>query len=283
MKLEDHIYNWDNIVIGGNVQSLLYAISENYPLIFVKSSPPFRFDLVSPDLDLTKLGFKRDKEVSLLEVWETLFFYAGLSGLCPLSSNAESIRVKNENLIITTKNQRVIKAKFNKLIVFEDTQIKNLPNVTKVEKKENKVIDWFNVRYGCRHTWDLLYGDNNFINRIYFYPTDRSDNKTLKDAVAVSLLTDEQLKDIDHSEYMARFKVEDMMKKAGIKGPINGYKDGKPIYLNIKTEHADREIIVNQIRHYKPDSKYEFRHDSLEDLISSFKVPNSMKKLFRSQ
>jgi hypothetical protein len=282
MKLEDHIYKWDRVVIGGNIQSLLYAISKNYPLIFVKPSPPFRFDVVDTSLDLTKLGFKQDKEVSQLEVWETLFFYAGLSGLCPLSSNAESIRIKNQNLVITTKNQRVIKVNFKKLIIFDDTQLKNLPDVVKVEKRKNKVIDWFNVRCGCRHTWDLLYGDGDFINCIYFYPTDRSDNKTLKDATAVSFLDDEELKDIDYSEYMARFKVEDMMKKAGIKGPVNGYRNGKPIYLNIKTEHADREIITNQVRHYKPDSKYEFRYDSFEDSINNFETPDSMRKLFRS-
>ena len=175
------------------------------------------------------------------------------------------------------------KAKFKKLVVFDDTQIKTLPNVKKEEHRPVKVVDWFNVRYGCRHSWDFLCGNDDFINYIYFYPTDRSDNKTLKDAVAVSLLTDKQLEDMDYSEYMARFKVEDMMKKASIKGPINGYRNGKPVYLNVKVEHADREIIKQHKRYYELDPKYEFRHDSIEDIIKAFETPDGMKKLYRTQ
>ena len=281
MKLEDHVYDWDNIVIGGDLRSLLYAAANRYIIIFTEPEPPFRFDIFKSQIDVTKLGFPKDTDVSHLEAWERMFFYVGLEGLCPLSSNVENIRVKSNSIVVTTENQRVIKARFKKLIVFDDKQIKGLPDIKKVEKKENKVIDWFNVRYGCRHTWDLLYGDNNFINRIYFYPTDRSDNKTLKDAVAVSLLTDEQLKDIDHSEYMARFKVEDMMKKAGIKGPSNGFRDGKRVYLNVKVEHADREVIKTNKRYYKRDPRYEFRYDTLDETIRNFQAPDTMKKLFR--
>ena len=283
MKLEDHVYDWDNIVVGGDLRSLLYAVENNHTLIFTRPVPPFRFDTLSQDIDVTKLGFRKGSQISDLEAWERAFLYVGLIGLCPLSSRAENIRVKGHSLVITTKNQRVIKAKFKKLIIFDDTQLKNLPDVRKQEKEHNKVIDWFNVRYGCRHNWEYLYGDDEFISSIHFYPTDRSDNKTLKDAVTISLLSDEQLEDIDFSEYMAKFKVEDMMKQAGIKGPINGYKQGKPIYRNIKIEHADREVVRSTKRYYKADPRYNFRYDSLEDIFNNFQTPDAMKKLFRIQ
>ncbi len=281
MKLEDHIYDWGEIVIGGDLRSILFALNNNCILIFTNPTPPFRFDIFDADIDLTKLGFQKDTEVTHLEAWERMFFYAGLMGLIPLSSRAENIRVKGQNLVITTINQRVIKAKFKKLIVFDDTQIKSLPVMKKEEKGPNVVVDWFNVRYGCRHRWDCLYDSDKFVSRIHFYPTDRSDNKTLKDAVAISSLTDKQLSDIDYSEYMARFKVEDMMKKASIKGPINGYRNGKAIYRNVKVEHTDREVFKSNKRFYKADPKYQFRYDSLEEIIQSFETPERMKKLFR--
>ena len=182
-------------------------------------------------------------------------------------------------LIITTEHQRVIKARFNKLLIFEDQQLQTLPDLERKEQLGNDVFDWFNVRYGCRHDVDTLHGDDNFISRIHFYPTDRSDNKTLKDAVAVSRLKDAQLQDLDYSEYMARFKVEHMMKEAGIKGPINGYKNKKPIYLGLKTEHAERQVVSRVKRFYKPDPRYEFRYETLEDILSKIELSSYTQKM----
>ena len=281
MRLEDHIYKWDRVVVGSDLRSLLYSAAHNIPVIFKEVNAPFRFDTIPDGVDLAKIGL-RDKEIKYqLELWEKIFFVVGLSGLSPMSSNAQSIRVKDKMLVIATKNSRVVKAEFNKLIVFEDTQLQTLPNITREERLENKVIDWFNIRYGCSHSWEFLCGDDNFVNRIYFYPTDRSDNKTLKDAVSISYLTDEQVKDLDFSEYLARFKLEHMMKTAGIKGPINGYRNKKPIYLGIKAEHAEREVISCSKRFYEQDDRYEFIYDSLEDLMEGFELSGYTDKLIK--
>ena len=281
MKLEDHIYKWDRVVIGSDLRSLLYSVAHNTPVIFKETNAPFRFDTIPDSIDLAKIGI-RDKNIKYqLELWEKIFFVVGLSGLSPMSSNAQSIRVKDKTLVIATKNSRVVKAEFDKLIVFEDTQLQTLPNIVGEERLDNKVIDWFNIRYGCRHNQDFLCGDDNFVNHIYFYPTDRSDNKSLKDAVSVSYLSDEQVKDLDFSEYLARFKLEDMMKSAGIKGPINGYRNKKPVYLGIKAEHAEREIISRSKRFYEADDRYEFVYDSLEHLIKGLELSGYTDKLIK--
>ena len=204
---------------------------------------------------------------------------AGLAGLTPMSANAESIRIKDDLLVITTKNLRSIKARFSKLLVFEPEQIKTLPEVLQTNKKQNKVIDWFNVRYGCRHDIEHILFEDNFIKELYFYPTDRSDNKTLKDAVAVSFLNDKQVKNFDFSEVMARHKVENLMKIAGIKGPINGYRNDQPIYLSIKIEHAEREVVPNVERVFAEDPKFEFLNLTIHDLLKDFTPPPYMKKI----
>ena len=279
MKLQKHIYEWDKVVVGGDLRSLIFAATHNCPVVFVNPKPPFRFDKIEYIPNLSKFGFPQGEEVFELELWERMFFILGFAGLCPLSSRAQSIRVKEDTLIITTENMRVIKAKFNKLIVFEDEHLQTLPEIRRRESLENLVFDWFNVRYGCRHEVNVLHGDDNFISRVHFYPTDRSDNKTLKDAVAVSYLEDNHLKDLDFSEYMARFKVEDKMRKAGIRGPINGYRNKEPVHLGIKIEHAERQVIPREKRFYEPDPRYEFRYDTLKDILCKTEISGYVEKV----
>lgn len=279
MKLQKHVYEWDRVVIGGDLRSLLFAATHDYPVIFTSPNPPFRFNTITPHPSLSNFGFTEKGLVSELELWEKMFFILGLSGLCPLSSRARSIRVKENTLIITTENLRVVKATFNKLIVFEDTHLQGLPEVVREEHANNVVFDWFDVRYGCRHKLNAIKGADQFISRIHFYPTGRSDNKSLKDAVSVSHLSNEQLKNLDFSEYMARFKVEHIMKEAGIKGPINGYRNKKPIFLNIKLEHAERQVVPMGKRIYKRDRRYEFRYDTIEDLLHKINLFGYAKKL----
>jgi len=279
MKLEKHIYEWDKIVIGGDLRSLLFAATHNYPVIFVNPNPPFRFDMVSEKLDFSSFGVKRAPNTPQLELWEKMLLLCGLSGLLPLSSRANSIRAKENLLVITTENLRVIKAKFKKLIIFEPDQIQSLPDTHKEEKGPNRVIDWFNVRLGCHHDIEYISFKENFIKEIYFYPTDRSDNKTLKDAVSVSYLTDKQIDNFDFSEVMSRFKVEHLMKQAGIRGPINGYRNGNPILLPLKVEHAERQIIPNIKRVFEHDDRFEFVDLDLAMILKSSKVAPYIKKL----
>ena len=283
MELSRHVYQWDRVVVGGDLRSLLYAISHNCPVIFTKPNPPFQFDVFEEELNFSRFGFSDDSEPSQLELWERLMFLCGLLGLLPLSASAQSIRIKDDLLIVTTENLRVVKAEFNKLLVFEPSQIKSLPEVIKTEKQPNKVIDWFNVRYGCRHDIDHILFEDNFIKELYFYPTDRSDNKTLKDAVAISYLKEGQVEGFDFSEVMARHKVEHLMKEAGIKGPINGYRNEKPIYLSIKTEHAERQIIPNAKRIFRKDDRFEFMDLGIAEILGQFSPHPYIDKLVSSQ
>ena len=279
MGLSRHVYQWDKVVIGSDICSLLYSIVHRLPVIFVKPKPPFRLDFCKENIDLTPFGFSQNHTPSQLELWQRLVFICGLLGLTPMSSNAETIRVKDDLLIITTNNLRVIKASFNKLLVFDPEQIKTLPEVLKTKKEPNRVIDWFNVRYGCLHELEHLSFDNEFVKELYFYPTDRSDNKKLKDAVAVSYLTDKQLKDFDFSEVMARHKVEHLMKEAGIKGPINGYKNDMPVYLSLKIEHAERQVTPNVQKTFMKDEKFKFLNLSLEEILKDFNDSSYVSRL----
>ena len=233
-ELEKHIYFYDTVVIGGNLPAFLYAYTNSLPIIFVDSKPPFEFDEVD-SLDFEELGLQYSynegrkyseryggKEKRHLRLWERIGFLLGVAGLMPLSNFAESIRIQDNQLKIATERQRTTKINFNKLVIFDDEKVSGLTTTTKQEKGKNRVIDWFNVRSGCNHDVDHLVDTDDFINKIIFYPTKRSENKNLKDLYAESYLTDEQLKDFDYSETMARFKILKMMKAAGMRGERNG-------------------------------------------------------------
>ena len=67
-----------------------------------------------------------------------------------------------------------------------------------------------------------------------------------------------------------------MMKEAGIRGARNGRDVKRPghyKYYAVKVEPAERQIISNVIRHREPDSRFEFRYDTVEQLLAEGSWP----------
>jgi hypothetical protein len=291
-ELEKHVYFRDTVVIGGSLPAFLYAYTNSLPIVFVDGKPPFEFDEVD-DLNFEALGLQYSynegrlyseryggKEKRHLRLWERIGFLLGVAGLMPLSSYAESIRIQDNQLKIATERQRTTKINFNKLVIFDNEKISGLTAPKKQEKGKNRVIDWFSVRSGCNHDVDYLMGDDDFINKVIFYPTQRAENKNFKDLYAESYLTDEQLADFDYSETMARFKILKMMKAAGMRGERNGrnpkYPENSSVpykYYAIKIEPAERVVYSATKRFYKPDPRFEFRYDTIEEALANAKRP----------
>ena len=255
-------------MVGGDLRSLLYAAFNGLPVIYCDPIPPFRFDRLShPSLSL--LGFN-EKEVAAREVWEKVSFLLGLSGLLLSGGGANGLRIVDNQLIMSTEYSSY-KYNFQKLTILHDAKIKGLPTIVKQEERLNRVIDWVNVRSGCRHEIDFLQDpDSNFVKDIYFYSSERSDNTKLKDLVAVSYLTDKQLRDFDYSDTMAKFKITKMMKAAGIRGARNGRDQNNPDrykYYAVKVEPAEREVFPASIRYYEEDERFDFYYGSIQDIL----------------
>ena len=276
MKLNRHIYEWGEVVVGSSTAALLFAFMRRLPVLFASSDEPFRLNEISEDYDLSFMGLEPFQAYNERLVWQRLMFLLGMSGLVPLSSLAGSIRVEENSLRIVTKNQRLIKGTFTKLHVFDDRDIAGLPDLSGEIREKNRVIDWVNVRRCSRHDIRTLTGSSDFASQIFFYPTDRSDNKTYKDLVVISHLTDAQLNDFEFSDTMVKFVVTEMMKEAGIKGRKNGidYKQGgKQKYLSILLEPAEREVHPVIHRYYEPDPRFEFHYKELHELLTATKKP----------
>ena len=91
-----------------------------------------------------------------------------------------------------------------------------------------------------KHPHDIIRPakDKNFVSHIYFYPSERiSGNHDLKDACAVSYLSEEQLTLLEYSELMSRFETELLMLEHGIEGSGNG--TGRTLPLKLESSHRE--------------------------------------------
>ena len=243
------------------MQALIYSYKMGVPVLFVRPDPPSRFDYL-PDDSLT--------QITQRQAWEALMFILNLSGLLLYPNMLNRIKVEANTLIARTE-RNAVRIKFDNVVVFDDFGIDGLPKVIRETKQKNRVIDWINVRSSGRHDINFLYDPSDFVSEIIFYPSDRSDNKSHKDLVAVSHLTDDQVLDFDYSSTMVKFKVLEMMKKAGIKGKRNGLDPrdkSKYKYYAIKLEPSKRSVIDMSKRVYEKDDRFLFVEDSLSDILN---------------
>lgn len=257
--MNNHVYEFDEVVIGTGLNAVFYSFFNSVPLVLNDGSKPFFFEFFQVNELLDKIhlepynfklrGFANDKVMGAakLPAWERIVFVLSLSGLLPSNNNVSSIRVSdsNELRVITFKDSKPIKIKFNKLRIFNDKNIFGL-GTPKDENQEHLVIDWMSVKSGMVHEYDYLKTEDDFVKEIYFYPSVRFDgaNKR-KDAVALSFLDEEQLLNVDYSDTIARFKVTSLMKGAGIRGARNGRdpdRPGKYKFYSIKVESSQREV-----------------------------------------
>ena len=273
MKLDKHTYQYDTIVIGGGLNAKIYAYYSKCPCICGNYASPFRFDVLQEEVVQKLPGQNKNS----LQSWETLNFILGLSGQLPMGDKVVSLNIRDNVLKATTKDSRLGRFEFNKLIVFDDKDVYGLPLIKEKKVGKSRVLDWFNVRSGMEHSHDLFETQDGFIRKVIFYPSDRFGNqasgRVRKDLVAVSFLEEEQVKDFEYSDTMARFKILQMMKDAGIKGARNGRDTYNPElyrYYSPKIEATQREIIPDVTNYYEEDERFEFRYDTADELIKQF-------------
>ena len=276
------VYHYEEIVVGGNMEAVVYAYISNLPLLFCKLKKPFELDYFEPDFDLSNFKVANkikklvcqtgEKYVGIKKryLFDRLLFMLCLAGQVPFHDNVVSINVDGNALGVATVGNKYFKIQSDKITLFDDESVTGLPANEPLEKIY-KVYDWVSVRSGTVHEYDLLETDEDFVNQLYFYPSDRIDgNHNKKDAVSVSLMTEEQISDIDYSDIYVRFKVLDMMKSAGIKGRRNGRDVNNPdriIYRAIKIEMADREIVPLYKNIYQDINNINFNYQTEEEII----------------
>mgnify|MGYP003649328215 FL=1 len=274
-KIRDHQYEYDRLAIGGTLPAFLFSYYNTIPLIYTELAKPFPFDRISA----LHSAFGETR----LEAFDRLGFTASVAGLFPHAGTITTIRIIDENHLEAYSEARCVKMRFNELIIFDEAQIQNLPPLVKKVKKTYKVYDWMLAKKGKKHEHRLLETDDDFVKEVMFYPSfQRGANKTWFDPVAISYLTEDQLRDVNYGENLARLKVTSMMKEAGIRGPANGFDTRKPdrrLHYAVKIEHDKREVVAIGRDQYKDTDTIKFNHQPEEE-IEKNTVDTHIKRVY---
>jgi hypothetical protein len=264
-----------NVVIGCSLPSLLFAYKNNLNLLYTRNTLPSKIE---------KNIFFEGDEYTPHDLWKRLYYILSLSGNILFSDKIDNIRLEEETLSVFTKRARKYIIEYDKVYVFDDLNLYGIPdNLSLKEDSILEIRDWFDVKSGMKHEYNLLTTDSEFVNKIIFHQSDRIDgNHDLKDAVAISYLTKEQLDDFEYSDINARFKTKHVMKQAGIKGTRNG-RDTKNKalykYYAIRLENREREIVY-KLKNYKSTDRLVFKYESVDDIIGDESENSYARRVF---
>jgi len=247
-------FEYENIVVGSSLSALIFAYVNEYPVFFTDANIPFRFDFLSPNHTpigvpceaKTLLSFDDEMKVGTRKqiLWDRLYFLLSLKGLTPLSNLCKTIRCNDNSIICLNEYSKIFEASFIDCHYFGDSNAAGFVRKNKLDEHSYVCYDYIAFNSGGKHEIDFIHTDDDFISEVWFYSSDRIDGNTpVRDACAVSKLTESQLIDFDYSETMARFKVLKIMKDNGMRGKLSGYtKKGTPRHYDFRTTSIRREI-----------------------------------------
>ena len=261
-SLENHIYKWDEVVIGNNLASFVYTRNNDSKLILSGLKDVFKYDLFT-----NKQVLKNIEHPTMVANKKTLIdqllFDLVLQGKCPISEKVNSIRVNaEENLLSVFISDTVkITIKYNSLRIFDDSLVTGLPFETSKRTAYYVVYDWFlsNINRDT-HFLELYDIDSPLAHRVIIRKIPQNV------VISQSSLTAEQLNNFNFSDTMCRFKTDKMLKDSDLRGPRNGfYKNSpnKPRYRPIKLDFMRREVMPQVEREFVKYGNITFDNEEL--------------------
>ena len=249
--MKHHVYEYENVVLGGTLEAVLYSYNMGYKLIMPELKPPDPFDLVG--------------DTNKIDIWNEVLFDMSLAGETPLADKVSSVRIEDSELKVVIGNSKLVRIKYKNLYVFDDDRTTGLGVAKEDTQSKYRVLDWFEVKSGMKHDHDLLTDkDSEFVTEVHFYKSSRTaPGKNYKDLVAISFMNKEQLNDTEYSDLYVRFKVLDMMRASGIRGGKNMHT-----FRPLKIECVKRDIVFMGKSKYKNFENVRFVNAPIESLIS---------------
>ncbi len=276
-------YNFDKLVIGGSLESLLYSFINDTKILILDKLYPIEINKVAYEPSLRLLGYTNTEIVTKSELWDRLTFILSMNSCLASPNIISSHRERDDKIVVVTER--------NKRIIYSADEIVNFD---KVDEENLTMLDWFNVRSGNNHDHKIIEDPKNrFINKIHFYKPNRlGSNSARRDVLALSDFTLEESQMVDHSEGIARIKILQMMKDRGIRGQSNGIsKSGIKLHYALKIEHTFREnrkkyeplVSIEDLLKQEPEkeerwnfTKKLFRHKQITTLQESFRLPANL-------
>jgi hypothetical protein len=259
MAAMDH---YEKIVVGSSFDAVLYAFVKQYPIFFAEERRPFRFDYLKPDIDLSTLKIPLEpKPLTTLSeakvvgyskelLWEKLLFLMAVQGKAPLSNLCGTIRYDGETAVCANEYSKIMEFTFDECYYFGDNNVHGFVEQKEVDSRRYMCYDYIGFHSGGKHTVDYIKTQDEFVKEIWFYASDRIDGATpIRDACAVSILSEEELLHFDYSQTMARFKALHEMETRGMKGKYAGEETsaGNPKHYKFRTTSLYRETSPKEI------------------------------------
>lgn len=241
--MKDHIYEYEQVVLGGGLNAITYAHKTGS--YFINSGDCFVFPF-DPNDNVGDLGIE---SLPSDKAWDFLSYGLSEKGLNSLGNNVSHVQIfpEESQLLVTTKTYTNIKIKYSYLKVFDTKNVVGLPE-TSVKIINYRVFDWFDVKSGAKHDYNHLASCDDFCKKIHFYLSKRiMGNSAYKDLVVESIMTENQIRNADYSSGIVKLKTVSLMNEAGIKGTGHGVGRHKPIKLIFNS----RNIIENKLITYK--------------------------------
>lgn len=264
--MKKKIYRWDNIVVGGTVEAILYAYINNCYLLYNRIKPLSTFDFLNPKYDLSFCGLKNEskilkgvshlyKEENLTiglhksELINAIMPLMSLNGKIPFAENLVSMTYTLDgNLRIVGNRGKYLNVSFDNLYIFEPSMLKNFPlEAPTLFSDDYLVEDEFSFEGEFLH--DFININSGFPNYIH----NMGDH-----LLAISRLNHEELQDFDFGEFMSQFVVNEYLAE---------YCQKQPLETKIVAIHTQRRVeSVGPIKYVdKPNIFY--KTDSLDEIM----------------
>ena len=254
-----HTYEFDEIVIGSNLASVIYAYVNNAMLLFDSLEPPHQFERFEKDFPLDKIFFvnevshvntphgREEWGVFKADLYNRLLFSLSLSGLTPTANKADSIRIDEDNTIrVATKRARGALFKYKKLTVFQPKMIDGL-RIKKTFDAKCIVHDRFKIKTK-KHNFSYIdlkkinYQDA-YIKKIWFVNNER--RKSSKEIILESHLTNKELKKAEQSLISTKYKIKEIFNLVGIEKRDYSHE----LYL----DYVERNVYYSDTNEYEDD------------------------------
>tara|TARA_Y100001963_G_scaffold153348_1_gene239948 strand:- start:116 stop:898 length:783 start_codon:yes stop_codon:yes gene_type:complete len=244
--LKDHIYTTTGVVVGGNLNALLYAHKKNYHIIINSLVHAAPYDTVGHEAPLAI-----SKDDTVLYAANLLRFDLSMRGLCLFGTKVSgvSVNLAESEILISSNFFSPKKMRFSKLYVFDSQNVSGLPfKIPEISKY--RVLDWFDVRSGSTHDLDDITDPNSdFVNKIKFLPSRRikgANARNQKDLIAESIIKSKDINEVEYSHSFSRMKSSRMMTEAGIcpKKGINLELRKREIFPFTESTYIQNENVV---------------------------------------
>ena len=242
-RLKRHVFTHaQNIVVGGDLPSFLYAFKNDCYVAFTKPGKPFFFE---------KFDTGDLKEA----VWTFLYFQMMYRGKILGIEPNQTIRVEEDILKIITEGNSLLNYKFVDLVCFNPEM---LSGISIAEKKNRKhcVVD--KIKLSAReHGQKYHFVGDDFVKELHF-----DNNGRQKFIYVVSEIPEKKLNDFDFGQVSLRYKLLPILIQLGIQGSRNG----KNKSLSMKLTSIERLIRPMETHEYKDEEKIKFMEINEDDI-----------------